>query len=130
MSAPDARSRVDELWELWRPPVIGVASVVLIAFVAALLLGHWQLSRSTIEETDAQDFGIFYASVSHAMHGESLYAPLPPRRQPPYSTGQLNLNLPHTNLLFLPLAFLTPRASLALWVGVSFVVFAWSSAAS
>src|SRR5262249_7437088 len=69
-------------------------------------------------------------SVRHAVEGRSLYAPLPPRRQPPYSTGQLNLNLPHTNLFFLPLAFLSPHQGLVIWGVASLVVFAWSTWAS
>jgi hypothetical protein len=117
-------------WELWRAPVTGVAIVLLLGIGAAVLRGQWQLSRTTIDETDAQDFGIFYASVRHAVEGRSLYAPLPPRRQPPYYTGQLNLNLPHTNLFFLPLAFLTRRQGLVVWGIASLVVFAWSTWAS
>jgi hypothetical protein len=117
-------------WELWRAPVTGVVIVLLLGIGAAVLRGQWQLSRTTIDETDAQDFGIFYASVRHAVEGRSLYAPLPPRRQPPYYTGQLNLNLPHTNLFFLPLAFLTQRQGLVVWGVGSLVVFAWSTWAS
>jgi hypothetical protein len=117
-------------WTLWRAPVTGAAIVVLIAIGAAVLRGQWQLSKTTIEETDAQDFGIFYASVRHAVEGKGLYAPLPPRRQPPYHSGQLNLNLPHTNLFFLPLALLTQRQGLLAWGVASLLVFAWSTSAS
>ena len=117
-------------WVLWRAPVTAVAIVVLLGLGAAVLRGQWQLSKTTIEETDAQDFGIFYASVRNAVAGKGLYAPLPPRRLPPYYTGQLNLNLPHTNLFFLPLAFLSPRQSLVVWAIASLLVFAWSTWAS
>ena len=44
--------------------------------------------------------------------------------------GQLNLNLPHTNLFFLPLAFLSPRQGLVVWAIASLLVFAWSTWAS
>ena len=117
-------------WALWRAPVMAAAIVVLLGLGVAVLRGQWQLSKTTIEETDAQDFGIFYASVRNAVQGKGLYAPLPPRRQPPYYTGQLNLNLPHTNLFFLPLAFLSPRQGLAVWAIASLLVFAWSTWAS
>jgi hypothetical protein len=117
-------------WALWRAPVTGVAIVVLLGLGVAVLRGQWQLSKATIEETDAQDFGIFYASVRHAVEGQGLYAPLPPRRQPPYYSGQLNLNLPHTNLFFLPLAFLSPRQGLVGWAVASLVIFVWSTWAS
>ncbi len=123
------RSRAFD-WALWRAPVTGVAIVVLLGLGAAMLRGQWQLSKTTIEETDAQDFGIFYASVRNAVGGNGLYAPLPPRRLSRYYTGQLNLNLPHTNLFFLPLAFLSPRQGLAVWAVASLLVFAWSTWAS
>lgn len=123
------RSRLFD-WALWRAPITGVAVVLLLGLGGAVLRGQWQLSKTTIEETDAQDFGIFYVSIRHAMEGKGLYAPLPPRRQPPYYTGQLNLNLPHTNLFFLPLAFLSPRQALAAWAIASLAVFGWSTWAS
>ena len=50
-------------WELWRPPVVGVAAVVLLAIGAAVLAGQWRIWRVTVDDTSAQDFGIFYASV-------------------------------------------------------------------
>jgi hypothetical protein len=117
-------------WALWRAPVTATALVLLLGLGVAVLRGQWQLSKSTIEETGAQDFGIFYASVRHAVEGKGLYAPLPPRRQPPYNTGQLNLNLPHTNLFFLPLAALSPSHGLVVWAVASLVVFGWSTWAS
>jgi len=43
--------------------------------------------------------------------GASLYAPQPPPSGFPYRTGQLNRNLPHTNVFFLPLALLSPDLS-------------------
>ena len=103
---------------------------MLLGLGAAVLRGQWQISKATIEETDAQDFGIFYASVRNAVDGKGLYAPLPPRRLSRHYTGQLNLNLPHTNLFFLPLAFLSPRQGLAVWAIASLLVFAWSTWAS
>jgi hypothetical protein len=129
--SPDAPREPRVLdWALWRAPVTGAAIVLLLGLGAAVLGGQWRLSKTTIEETDSQDFGIFYASVRHAVDGKGLYAPLPARRQPPYYTGQLNLNLPHTNLFFLPLAFLSVRQGLAVWVIASLVVFGWSTWAS
>jgi alpha-1,2-mannosyltransferase len=117
-------------WELWRPPVTGVAFVLVLAIGAAGVLGQWRIWRTTVEETDSQDFGIFFGSVHHFAEGRSLYAPLPPRRQAPYRSGQLNLNLPHTNLFMLPLALLPARTALHVWVLASLAVFGWSTWAS
>ena len=117
-------------WRLWGPPLTGVAFALLLAVGAAVIAGQWQLWKSTVYETDAQDFGIFFVSVQHFAEGRSLYAPQPPRRQPPYHSGQLNLNLPHTNLFMLPLALMPPQSALHLWVVASLFVFAWSSWAS
>jgi Glycosyltransferase family 87 len=117
-------------WLLWRPPVTGVAFVLLLAVGAGGVLGQWRLWRVTVEETDSQDFGIFFESVHHFAEGRSLYAPLPPRRQPPYWSGQLNLNLPHTNLFMLPLALLPVGTALRVWVLASLAVLGWSTWAS
>ena len=46
---------------------------MLLGLGVAVLRGQWQLSKTTIEETDAQDFGIFHASVRNAVSGKGLY---------------------------------------------------------
>ncbi len=115
---------------MWGPPVTGVAFALLLAIGAAILAGQWRLWTTTVEETGAQDFGIFFVSVHHFAEGRSLYAPQPPRRQPPYHSGQLNLNLPHTNLFMLPLALLSAETALHVWIVASLVVFGWSTWAS
>jgi hypothetical protein len=114
-------------WELWRPPLVGIAAVTLIAVGAAVLVGQWRLWRETVEDTRAQDFGIFFASVRSFHDGRSLYAPIPPPPRFPSRTGQLNLNLPHTNLFFLPLGWLSHSAALGAWVAASLAGFAWST---
>ena len=114
-------------WELWRPPIVGVAAVILVAIGAAVLTGQWGIWRSTVDDTGAQDFGIFYASVRSFLGGESLYAPIPAPPRFPSRSGQLNLNLPHTNLFFLPLGLLSRPTALAVWVGASLLAFLWST---
>jgi hypothetical protein len=114
-------------WELWRPPLLGLAGVLLASLGAAALIGQRDLWRTTVEGAGAQDFGIFYTSIQHYAHGRSLYAAQPP---PPgffYRTGQLNLNLPHTNVFFLPLALLSPRAGFVVWVAASLFVLTCST---
>jgi hypothetical protein len=117
-------------WRLWGPPLSGVAFVLLLGIGAAVVVGQWRIWRTTVEETGAQDFGIFFVSVHHFAEGRSLYAPQPPRRQPPYRSGSLNLNLPHTNLLMLPLALLSASAALRVWIIASLAIFAWSTSAA
>jgi Glycosyltransferase family 87 len=116
-----------------------MAAVVLIAIGAATLSGQADVWRNTVEVRDAQDFGIFLTSVRHAMAGRSLYTPTVyparttyrrARRARPVTgpvTGPPNLNLPHTHLFLLPLAWMSTRAALRIWTMASFLVFAWAA---
>jgi alpha-1,2-mannosyltransferase len=127
------------LWELLRPPLTGVAAVVLTAIGAATISGQTDVWRNTVEVRDAQDFGIFLTSVHHVMAGRSLYTPTVYPAAATYRrarrahaitgpvTGPPNLNLPHTHLFLLPLAGMPPRAALRIWTAASFVVFAWAA---
>jgi Glycosyltransferase family 87 len=127
------------LWELLRPPLHGVAGVLLLAVGAAVISGHVILWRNTVDDRDAQDFGIFLNSVHHAVAGRSLYTPTVYHRSAWYrrdgarrsSTGPPtappNLNLPHSHLFLLPVAFASPRTALRVWTMASFVVFLWVS---
>ena len=118
-------------WELLRPPARGLIAVVLSALACALVVGHLRLWRTTVEERAGQDFGIFLASVRHALDGRSLYAPTPLRsRTGATGTAPLNLNLPHTNLIVWPLAVLPDRVALVTWVSGGLVLLAASSAAA
>jgi hypothetical protein len=101
--------------------------VVLLAVGAAVLAGQWRIWRVTVDDTSAQDFGIFYASVRSFLDGGSLYAPIPAPPRFPSRSGQLNLNLPHTNLFFLPLGLLSRFTALWVWVGASLLAFLWST---
>ena len=118
------------LWELLRPPLQGVAAVLLVAVGCAVIYGHVILWRNTVEDRDAQDFGIFLNSARTFAAGGSLYpAGAVVRNRSLYSTGQLNLNLPHTHLLLLPLTGLTPGRALTVWFAASLAVFvlcAWT----
>ena len=118
------------LWELLRPPLQGVAAVLLVAVGCAVIYGHVILWRNTVEDRDAQDFGIFLNSARTFAAGGSLYpAGAVVRNRSLYSTGQLNLNLPHTHLLLLPLTGLTPGRALTVWFAASLTVFvlcAWT----
>ena len=117
-------------WELLRPPLQGVAAVLLVAVGCAVIYGHVILWRNTVEDRDAQDFGIFLNSARTFAAGGSLYpAGAVVRNRSLYSTGQLNLNLPHTHLLLLPLTGLTPGRALTVWFAASLTVFvlcAWT----
>jgi hypothetical protein len=118
-------------WELLRPPIIGVLVVVLLAVASALVTGHVRLWHTTADERDGQDFGIFLASVRHAVGGRSLYAPTPLRwRTGGSGTAPLNLNLPHTNLLVWPLAALADRPALIVWTFAGLALFVVTSAVS
>jgi alpha-1,2-mannosyltransferase len=108
---------------LLRPPLQGAAAVLLVAVGCAVIYGHVILWRNTVEDRDAQDFGIFLNSARAFAAGGSLYAGAVVRNRSLYSTGQLNLNLPHTHLLLLPLTYLTPGRALAVWFAASVAVF-------
>jgi hypothetical protein len=118
-------------WALLGPPARGVLAVVLIALGCALLAGHLRLWRTTVDDRAGQDFGIFLASVRHALAGRSLYAPTPLRsRTGGTGTSPLNLNLPHTNLIVWPLAVLPDRVALVTWVAAGLALLVASSAAA
>jgi Glycosyltransferase family 87 len=112
-------------WELLRPPLTGVAAVLLLSLGAAVVLGHAGVWRNTVDERHGQDFGIFLASVRHAVEGRSLYTPTYLRSATTGRriTGPPNLNLPHTLVLLLPLAWLSSSAALAIWIGASLLSF-------
>ena len=123
--------RAARWWDLLRPPAMGLAAAVLLALMAAVLSGHVRVWRNTIVVRDAQDVGIFLKSARHELAGQSLYAPSRFQRGPRRSqTSPLNLNLPHTMLLVWPLAHLSDRVALAVWMGVGLMLGAWSSLAS
>lgn len=123
------------LWELLRPPLQGLAGVLLLAVGAAIVSGQIIVWHNTVYDRDAQDFGIFLTSVRHAVAGRSLYTPTIDRASPSFRrmrmkrysaspvTGPPNLNLPHTHLFLLPLAFVSTRTALRVWTFASFVVF-------
>ena len=105
--------------------------VVLLAVASALVVGHARLWHTTADERDGQDFGIFLASVRHAVAGRSLYAPTPLRwRTGGTGTAPLNLNLPHTNLLVRPLAALSDRQALIAWTFAGLALFVGTSVVS
>jgi hypothetical protein len=125
------------LWDLLRPPVKGMAAVLLVALGAAIISGQAGVWRNTVEDRDAQDFGIFLTSVRHAVNGRSLYTPTVYHtgNRPYYRrrtavrsvtgpvTGPPNLNLPHTHLFLLPFAAISNRAALRVWTVASIAVF-------
>jgi hypothetical protein len=126
VSATGSGARDVGTWELVRPAVIGLLAVVLLALGAAILSGQATLWRQTVADRDAQDFGIFLASARHFLSGRSLYT-RPTANTWRRGSGPLNLNLPHTNLLFLPFALLSTGAALTTWLLTSGVLFVWSS---
>jgi len=126
------------LWELVRPPLQGLAGVLLLAIGAAILSGQAILWHNTVDDRDAQDFGIFMTSVRHAVAGRSLYTPTIYKVSSTHRrvgtkrgvtgpiTGPPNLNLPHTHVFLLPLVFVSPSAALRIWTFASFATFFWA----
>jgi alpha-1,2-mannosyltransferase len=107
-----------------------MAAVLLVALGAAIISGQAGVWRNTVEDRDAQDFGIFLTSVKSFAEGHSLYGSVKTRNLTQYRSGQLNLNLPHTHLFLLPLAGLAPRTALLTWTVASVFVVAlcaWNS---
>lgn len=98
-----------------------MAAVVLLSIGAGVVAGHAAMWRQTVEKREGQDFGIFLTSVRHAAAGRSLYTPTyyRSRTTPKLVTGPPNLNLPHTLVLLLPLAWLPASVALGIWMGVS-----------
>lgn len=118
-------------WELLRPPATGVAAAVLLALIGAVSAGHLGVWRNTVVDRDAQDFGIFLASARHHLAGRSLYTPSRVRSTTsPDQTAPLNLNLPHTMLFVWPLAHLSDRAALGVWLAGGLALGLWASLAS
>ena len=118
-------------WVLLRPAATGLAAAVLVALIAGVLSGHLGVWRNTIVERHAQDFGIFLTSARHDLAGRSLYTPSrPPTASKSGRTSPLNLNLPHTMVLVWPLAYLSDRAALDVWLTVGLLLGLWASAAS
>ena len=110
-------------WELWRPPVVGVAAVVLLAVGAAVLAGQWRIWRVTVDDTSAQDFGIFYASVRSFLDGGSLVrtdsgaATISDAQRAAQSEPAAH------EPVFLPLGLLSRSTALSVWVGASLLAF-------
>lgn len=119
-------------WVLLRPPLLGLVAAVLIAIGGAVVVGHSLVWRHTIGQRGAQDFGIFLTSVRHSVQGRSLYTPtrLRSRTARRFATGPPNLNLPHTLVPLLPLAYLSPRAALGVWLAASLVALVWCATAA
>ena len=101
--------------ELLRPPVKGVAAAVLLALIAAVLSGHAGVFQYTITH-DAQDFGVFLESARNDLAGRSIYSLQRRYTTTGERTAPLNLNLPHTMLLFRPLAQLDDGTALLVWM--------------
>ncbi len=118
-------------WEVLRPAAAGIVAALLLALIAAVADGHLGVWRNTVIDRDAQDFGIFLVSARHGLAGRSLYTPSRSRGATGvYQTAPLNLNLPHTMLLLRPLAHLSDRAALGVWLGVGVLLGVWASVAS
>jgi hypothetical protein len=107
--------------DILRPPIQGAAAAVLLALIAAVLMGHAGVFRYTLTH-DAQDFGVFLASARHDLAGRSIYAVQHRRSSTGERTAPLNLNLPHTMVLLRPLARLSDRAALLTWMTLGLVL--------
>lgn len=113
-------------WPLLKPPVVGVATVVLLGIAAGVIIGHAGIWQKADARGD-QDFLIFLASARHASAGRSLYTPTW-RRSVTSSrlvTGAPNLNLPHTLVPLLPLAYVPSAVALAIWMAGSLAAGVW-----
>lgn len=86
-----------------------------------------RMIRLTLTDPSHSDFTIFYYTARLVADGLNMYGVSPRRYGVEWAADHLgNLNPPHVQLLFLPLARLTYGQALALFVGVSGLALAWS----
>lgn len=105
------------LGDLIRALLWGLAIVVWISFAQVYL----RMIRLTMGDPSSSDFTIFYYTARMVADGLPMYGESPARYGVAWAAGHLgNLNPPHFQILFTPLAGLPYAQALLAWVGFSF----------
>ena len=103
--------------DLVRAVLWGLCVVVWISFAQVYL----RMIRLTLGDPSGSDFTIFYYTARMVADGLPMYGESPARYGVTWAAGHLgNLNPPHFQILFKPLAGLPYGQALLAWVGVSF----------
>jgi hypothetical protein len=111
-----SKPAVDLLGDVIRAAAWGFLAVVWLAFLQVYL----RMFRLTVSDPSNSDFTIFYYTARMVADGLPMYGVSPTRYGVTWAANHLgNLNPPHVQLLFLPLASLSYGDALAVFVGVS-----------
>jgi alpha-1,2-mannosyltransferase len=103
--------------DLVRGLLWGLAVVLWIAFAQVYL----RMIRLTLGDPSSSDFTIFYFTARMVADGLPMYGESPARYGVTWAAEHLgNLNPPHFQILFVPLARLPYGQALLAWVAISF----------
>ena len=103
--------------DLVRALLWGLAIVIWISFAQVYV----RMIRLTLADPSSSDFTIFYYTAKMVADGLPMYGESPARYGVTWAAGHLgNLNPPHFQILFVPLARLPYGQALLAWVAVSF----------
>jgi hypothetical protein len=117
------KGAVDLLGDVIRAASWGLFAVVWIAFLQV----YARMFRLTLSDPAHSDFTIFYYTARMIADGLPMYGESPARYGVTWAADHLgNLNPPHVQLLFLPLASLGYGQALAAFVTVSALALALS----
>ena len=109
-------SSVSLLGDLIRALLWGFVFILWVAFAQVYL----RMIRLTLEDPSSSDFTIFYYTARMVADGLPMYGESPARYGVKWAADHLgNLNPPHFQILFLPLASLGYGQALLAWVGIS-----------
>jgi hypothetical protein len=103
--------------DLVRAVLWGLALIVWVSFAQVYL----RMIRLTLADPSSSDFTIFYYTARLVADGLPMYGESPARYGVTWAAGHLgNLNPPHFQILFVPLAPLSYGEALLVWVAISF----------
>lgn len=109
-------SSVSLLGDLIRALLWGLVFILWVAFAQVYL----RMIRLTLDDPSSSDFTIFYYTARMVADGLPMYGESPTRYGVKWAADHLgNLNPPHFQILFLPLASLSYGQALLAWVGIS-----------
>jgi hypothetical protein len=107
---------VSLLGDLIRALLWGLVFILWVAFAQVYL----RMIRLTLDDPSSSDFTIFYYTARMVADGLPMYGESPTRYGVKWAAEHLgNLNPPHFQILFLPLASLGYGQALLAWVGIS-----------
>ena len=110
-------STVALIGDLVRASLWGLVVVIWISFAQVYL----RMIRLTLADPSGSDFTIFYYTARMVADGLPMYGESPARYGVPWVAKHLgNLNPPHFQILFVPLAALSYGQALLVWVATSF----------